>query len=305
MISTLQHTHYYRSSDVRTRIVEFLGGKARKQTCCYLRAISRRIALFSFTALTIPISSMVAQSPPESVAQLPSESTAIRGIVVPVPREIFDTLDKFADSNWRAVQRRELTRQRTPRAQAETALLLGVVIAEGFIAVEAKDTGEVKNVGRDVLKLSRGLGIEKAALRRSRSIVEYAEKGDWAGVRKEWDGVLPDVQEGMNELQSEQLAQLVSLGGWLRGAEALTVLVLQNYSDQKANLLWQPALLDYFDKRLEQMTGDVRENPAVVKMRDGMRRVRPLIASEKSQISQMTVKEMAVIFRECLRSLTH
>ena len=134
--------------------------------------------------------------------------------------------------------------------------------------------------------------------------MEYAEKGDWAGVRKEWDGVLPDVQEGMNELQSEQLAQLVSLGGWLRGAEALTALVLQNYSDQKASLLWQPALLDYFDNRLQQMTGDVRENPAVVKMRDGMRRVRPLIASEKSQISQMTVKEMAAIFRECLRSLT-
>ena len=57
----------------------------------------------------------------------------------------------------------------------------------------------MKNVGRDVLKLSRGLGIEKAALLRSRSIAEYAEKGDWAGVRKEWDGVLPDVQEGMDD----------------------------------------------------------------------------------------------------------
>jgi flagellar biosynthesis regulator FlaF len=270
--------------------------------CCETTMKKILIRIAAFATL---ISLLVAQTPPNpGNEQLPSQSTAIRGIVVPVPREIFDTLDKFADSNWRAVQRRELTRQRTPRAQAETALLLGVVIAEGFIAVEAKDTGEVKNVGRDVLKLSRGLGIEKAALRRSRSIVEYAEKGDWAGVRKEWDGVLPDVQEGMNELQSEQLAQLVSLGGWLRGAEALTVLVLQNYSDQKANLLWQPALLDYFDKRLEQMTGDVRENPAVVKMRDGMRRVRPLIASEKSQISQITVKEMAAIFRECLRSLS-
>jgi hypothetical protein len=134
--------------------------------------------------------------------------------------------------------------------------------------------------------------------------VEYAEKRDWAGVRKEWDGVLLDVQEGMNELQSEQLAQLVSLGGWLRGGEALTALVLQNYSNQKAELLQQVPLLDYYDKRLEQMKSDVRENSTVVKMRDGVRRVRPLIASEKSQISQITVKEMAAIFRECLRSLT-
>jgi hypothetical protein len=96
--------------------------------------------LLALATLTIPISSMIAQPPAERLlASLPPQSTAIRGIVVPVPREIFDTLDKFADSNWRAVQRRELTRQRPPRAQAETALLLGVVIAEGFIAVEAKD----------------------------------------------------------------------------------------------------------------------------------------------------------------------
>ena len=188
--------------------------------------------------------------------------------------------------------------------QAETALLLGVVIAEGFIAVEAKDTGEVKNVGRDVLKLSRGLGIEKAALRRSRSIVEYAEKGDWAGVRKEWDGVLPDVQEGMNELQSEQLAQLVSLGGWLRGAEALTALVLQNYSDQKANLLWQPALLDYFDKRLRQMTGDIRENPMIVRMREGMQKIRPLLAPENVQISKQKVREISTISEDLLKGLS-
>jgi hypothetical protein len=60
------------------------------------------------------------------------------------------------------------------------------------------------------------------------------------GVRKEWDGVLPDVQQGMNELQSEQLAQLVSLGGWLRGTEALTALVLQNYSIKTPNFCGNP-----------------------------------------------------------------
>ncbi len=180
----------------------------------------------AFAALT---SLLVAERPPNTgSAELPPQSTAIKGVLVPVPREIFDMFDKFANSNWRVVQRPEFTKQSPHPNQAETALLLGVVIAEGFIAVEAEDTGEVKTVGRAVLKLARGLGVEKAALKRSSSIVEHAEHGDWSGVRKEWDGVLPDVQQGMNELQSEQLAQLVSLGGWLRGTEALTALVLQS-----------------------------------------------------------------------------
>ncbi len=261
--------------------------------------------LIYIPAVATLTSFLIAQTPPNTgVRQFPPQSTAIKGVLVPVPREIFDTLDKFASSNWRAVQRPELAQQRPHGEQSETALLLGVVIAEGFIAVEAEDAGEVESVGRAVLKLARGLGVEKAALRRSRSIVEHAGKGDWAGIRKEWDGVLPDVQQGMNELQSEQLAQLVSLGGWLRGTEALTALVLQNYSSQNAELLRQPALLDHFEKRLAGMSDDVRTKPTIVRMREGIQKIRPLVASEDLQISQEKVREISNVSKELLKSLS-
>jgi hypothetical protein len=261
--------------------------------------------LIYIPAVATLISLMVAQTPPNTgVRQLPPQSTAFKGVLVPVPREIFDTLDKFASSNWRAVQRPELAQQRPHGDQAETAVQLGVVIAEGFIAVEAEDAGEVKSVGRAVLKLARGLGVEKAALMRSRSIVDHAERGDWAGVRKEWDGVLPDVQHGMNELQSEQLAQLVSLGGWLRGTEALTALVLQNYSSQNAELLRQPALLDHFEKRVAGMSEDVRTKPIIVRMREGIQKIRPLVASDNSQISRKRVKEISTVSEELLKGLS-
>jgi flagellar biosynthesis regulator FlaF len=258
------------------------------------------ICILAFATL---ISFLAAETPSDTGKQFPPQSTAIKGVLVPVPREIFDTLDKFVNSNWRAVQRPELAQWRPRGDQADTALLLGVVIAEGFIAVKAEDTGEVKSLGRAVLKLARGLGVEKAALRRSRSIIEHAEKEDWPGVRREWDGVLPDVQRGMNELRSEELAQLVSLGGWLRGAEALTTLILQNYSGQKAELLRQSALLDHFDKRLAEMSDDIRTNPMIVRMRDGIQKVRPLIATEDSQISQKKVKEISTVSKELLKGL--
>jgi len=261
--------------------------------------------LIYIPAVATLISLLVAQTPPNTgVRQFPPQSTAIKGVLVPVPREIFDTLDKFASSNWRAVQRPELAQERPHGDQAETALLLGVVIAEGFIAVEAEDADEVKSVGRAVLKLARGLGVEKAALRRSRSIVEHAGRGDWAGVRKEWDGVLPDVQQGMNELQSEQLAQLVSLGGWLRGTDALTALVCQNYYRQNPELLRQPALLDHFAKRRTGMSHDVRTKPMIVRMREGIQKIRPLVTSEDFQISQEKVKEISTVSKNLLKGLS-
>ena len=49
-------------------------------------------------------------------------------------------------------------------------------MGEGFIAMEAEDSTEAKNIGNRVLALARGLGVEKRALRRSRSIMELADR---------------------------------------------------------------------------------------------------------------------------------
>ena len=259
------------------------------------------ISIFAFAALTSLGFAETSLVP--GAQSLPPQTPAVKDVVVPIPSEIFRTLDKFPQSNWRAVQRPDLAQWRPHGDQTEISLRLGVVIAEGFIAVEATDAAEVKSVGRAVLTLARGLGVEKAALTRSRSIVEHAEKGDWPAVRKEWDEVLPDVQQGMNELKSEQLAQLVSLGGWLRGTEALAALISQNYSRENAELVRQPALLDYFEKQLAEMSGDIRANPIVAKLRNGIRKIRVLVASDDAQISQKKVKEIATVSGELLKGL--
>ena len=234
-------------------------------------------------------------------SSLPAQSTKIQDVPVPVPSEVFATLDKFTHSNWRDVQRQQLSRWKPHGDQAEIALRLGVLIAEGFVAVKAEDTDEVREIGHAVLGMARALGVERAALRRSRSIVEHAEKGDWKAVRKEWDQVQPDVEEGMKELKSERLAQLVSLGGWLRGAQVLCALVLQDYSPEKAALLRQPALLGHFEKQLA-MEDNLKNEPLLVRIRDGIRKVRPLLDSSEA-IPKQTVAEIARTADDLLQDL--
>ena len=167
--------------------------------------------------------------------------------------------------------------------------------------MEAKDSTEVKNIGNTVLKLARGLGVEKGALRRSRSIMEYADKNEWAAARKEWDGVFSDLQSGMIEIKSKELAQLVSLGGWLRGTEALSALVLQNYSPERAELIRQPVLLDYLEKELLALSSEVKKRPIVAKMVEGIRRIRVLIQNENGPPTEKTVREIDGICEELVR----
>jgi hypothetical protein len=239
-----------------------------------------------------------AEGPSGQDRSLPSQAKPVKGILAPVPKEIFDSLDKFRDANWREVQRPGVVRWKPHGSQVQTALLLGVVAAEGFIAMEAEDSAEVDKVGTDVLTLARALGVEKSALRRSRSIMEYADRNEWKAARKEWDGVLSDLEKGMIKLKSEQLSQLVSLAGWLRGTEALCTLVLQNYSPERAELVRQPALLDYLEKQLLEMKRKRESRSTVIRMLEGIRRIRLLMRNENRPLTEKTVRDIGSICRE-------
>ncbi|HEU0273147.1 MAG TPA: hypothetical protein VFQ83_01300 [Candidatus Udaeobacter sp.] len=247
-------------------------------------------------ALGIAVVPVFGQTSSDQKPQLSPQASLVRGVAVPVPKEIFRSLDQFQDANWRAIKRPEVANWKPHGNQAQIATLLGVVIAEGFIAMEAEDSTAVKNLGRNVLTLARGLGVEDRALRRSRSIIELADKNEWAAARQEWDGVLSDIESGMIDLKSKQLAQLVSVGGWLRGTEALSALVLQKYSPEHSDLLRQPVLIDYLEKRLLAMSSDGRARPIVVKLLDGIRKVRAL--GENAALSEETVRKVHNICKE-------
>jgi hypothetical protein len=243
----------------------------------------------------------LAETPSERNSPLPSQAKQVNGLAVPVPKEIFRSLDQFRNANWRAVRRPEVARWKSHGDQAQIATLLGVAIAEGFIAMEAEDSTEVKNIGNSVLKLARALGVEKSALRRSRSIIEYADKEEWVEARKQWDSVFSDLQSGMIEIKSKELAQLVTVGGWLRGTEALSALVLQNYSPERSNLIRQPALIDYLEEQLHAMSSDIRARPIVVKLLDGIQTIRSLVERENGPLSEETVRKVHGVCAELVQ----
>ena len=103
--------------------------------------------------------------------------------------------------------------------------------------------------------------------------------------------VPPSVQQAMNEVQDEKLSQLVSLGGWLRGTEVLTAVVTKKFSDEGAELLHQPDLLDYFQTKLEVMPQNY--NVSIVReIQQGLVEVKPLINVGKQRISPQSVKKI-------------
>src|SRR5213595_3294956 len=215
-------------------------------------------------------------------------STTVEDVVVPLPNEIFGALNKLGAVNWRAHVRTDKGPNFTERPRI--ALLLGTVIADGFIAVQAEDAETVKDIGQRVMTLAKGIGVGNSITPHAKAIIEAADKRNWANVRRELDRTQNSVQQAMNEVHDEKLSQLVSLGGWLRGTEVLTSVVKEHFSSDGAELLHQPDLLTYFQTRLQAMSEF--NLPIVHQIQDALVEVKPLINIGNARISAESVKKI-------------
>src|SRR6266446_7928620 len=103
----------------------------------------------------------------------------------------------------------------------QIALNLGTLIADGFIAVEAQDSQLVKNIGTDIIKLAKALGVSENVLSRGKSINEFAEGDEWDALQEELEATQNEVKSSMQSHRDQDLVILVSLGGWIRGTQAV------------------------------------------------------------------------------------
>ena len=215
-------------------------------------------------------------------------SKKVEDVVVPLPNEVFGALNKLGSVNWKEYVRSNKGSNFTERPRI--ALLLGTVIADGFIAVQAEDAPTVKEIGQRVLALSKGIGVGNSITPHAKAIIEAADKRKWENVRQELDRTQNSVQQAMNEVHDEKLSQLVSLGGWLRGTEVLTAVVTKRFSTDGAELLHQPDLLVYFQTRLQAMP---EFDLAIIREIQGaLVEVKPLIDVGNAHISPESVKKI-------------
>src|SRR6266403_3931987 len=235
---------------------------------------------------TVALSAQAAQAPQHiDVKQF---SKKVEDVVVPLPNEVFGALNKLGPVNWKEFVRTEKGANFTERPRI--ALLLGTVIADGFIAVQAEDAPAVKDIGQRVLSLAKGIGVGNSITPHAKAISDAADKRNWTSVRQELDRTQNSVQQAMNEVHDEKLSQLVSLGGWLRGTGVLTSVVKQHCSNDGAELLHQPDLLTYFQSRLQAMSEF--NLPIVHQIQDALVEVKPLINIGNARISAESVKKV-------------
>src|SRR5881296_1430760 len=197
-------------------------------------------------------------------------------ISIPTPGELFAALGKTGKTNWPGQYRGPIPVTYSNRAQI--ALNLGGLIADGFIAVEAKDGQQVKNIGSDIIKLAKALGVSEKLLARGNSINEFAEHSEWDTVQEELEATENEVKSSMQSHADQDLVILVTLGGWIRGTQVVTSTIVQNYDERSAKVLRQPALVHFMQSKINEISPELRNEPLVKDISGELSKIEKLVS---------------------------
>src|SRR6266513_4089736 len=212
--------------------------------------------------------------------QLPADqlAKAVRtdSISIPTPAELFAALEKPGKTNWSSQYRGPMPM--TYRNRAQIALNLGGLIADGFIAVEAKDSQQVKNIGSDIIKLAKALGVSENLLKRGNSINEFAENNEWDTLQEELEATQNEVKSSMQSHNDQDLVILVSLGGWIRGTQVVSGAIARNYDERSAKVLRQPALVKFMQSKINEISPELRSEPLVKDVSEELTGIEKLVS---------------------------
>lgn len=209
---------------------------------------------------------------PEQMAQAARTDT----ITIPTPGELFAALQKPSKPNWTGAYRAPIPT--TYKSRAQIALNLGGLIADGFIAVEAQDSQQVKNIGSDVIKLAKALGVSQNVLSRGNSINDFAESNQWNSLQEELEATQNEVKSSMQSHSNQDLVILVSIGGWIRGTQVVSGSLAANYDERSAKVLRQPALVNFIHAKLNDVSPELRNDPLVKDVNDQLSALEKLVA---------------------------
>lgn len=200
------------------------------------------------------------------------EELGVNQYTTPSIEQLFNTLDSL-----KPIPTPQLTRPPRPLRldnRVKYALSFGVLIGDGFLAVEGEEVKAIEPIGRELLRRAKALGVQQRVTRHSKQLLDLAKRLDWGGLRKELIVTQKDVETAMLDLRDEEMVHLLSLGGWIRGLEIGAASVAVDFSPERAAKLRQLNLLDYYLQRLDTLSTPLKSTPVISQIISGLKEVR-------------------------------
>jgi len=225
------------------------------------------------------------------------EELGVNDTTTPPIQKLLMDLDSFQPIPMKLVDSNDL--QATFPNRFQTALHFGSLIADGFVIVINERTQSIQDYGRALIRQSRALGVGDSLTKRAASLIDLGQKGDWPRLREELIKTQGDVERAMMNLHDEEMAHLISFGGWLRGFQLALNATADNYTTQRAEGLKRLDVMSYFMDRLDTLNPRLKQTPLVSTLISKLKTVYNIASKAGDRPpSQSEVKDMRDLVNE-------
>ena len=214
------------------------------------------------------------QSMEESATHHFREELGVNELTAPLVGKVFSDLEIFRPPPLDLI--RSFNLKQTFPNRFQTSLQFGALVANGFVATIARQRQMVIDTGRALIREANTLSAGQRLTSRSKSLFELSDRGDWQGLREELNATQEDVEDSMLELKDGEMADLISLGGWLRGFQLAAHVTAAHYTTEKASALVRPAVMDYFIARMDCLSPTMKKRAIVIMITSRLKTIRAL-----------------------------
>lgn len=219
-----------------------------------------------------------AEAPPSSLtADQMKDAARVDTVTIPSPGELMTALNKDAKPNWQSEYRPPIPTLYNSRVQI--ALNVGTLIADGYIALEAEDSQQIKNLGKDIVTLAKSLAVSESVIARGNSIVDFADNNEWSALKEELEATQNEVKLALEQQHDADLVSLVTLGGWIRGTAVVSSWIAANYTPETAKLLRQPGIVADMRQKIASLPEKVQNDPLVQKIAPALAEIETLVST--------------------------
>lgn len=234
--------------------------------------MKKSLLFLTLAALCLAIPAFAAQ---DSGLSAEEKARFSENMLLPNPSEVFVALNKVGKTDWSDAA--AYSKKYDYNGNYLRALNLGVRAADGFLAIQARDKARLGEMIVVIITLAEELMVEKTILDKSKKFEDLSKRDQWDALHKELDILREDVVREINRLGDQDVALLVSAGGWIEGLRAATKVLNGKYDAVASSVLYQPKLCDYFSERLKTIGPEAQKTPAVKQLMAKLPEIKALV----------------------------
>jgi hypothetical protein len=218
----------------------------------------------------------------------------VNKFTTPSIRKVFDDLQQLRPLPYDELKR--TMPEETSTDRTKLALTVGLLLADGFFAIEAEKFFDLEPIGRSLLQHGKVLGSGTRVSSYMKSVLEKGAKREWDELKNELSKAQMDVEKEMVLMRDVDAANLISLGGWLRAFEIGCAASLNPYDPEKASILARPDIVEYFELNLETLEPRIQNSEVVKEIRAGLKEIYKCVdVPDQEVLSENEVRELWAI----------